>query len=134
MRKKKKALKVANLFSPQKQTAKRGQSLTFIIHFNMLKEIVEKFSSKAEIAIDVFKKAVILTFMIILCFTFLTAISTFIYGSFYYAFVPAPQIKDHLYPQFTPCEERPEKCSFLNASAQLQGTVLNLNTYFRAYI
>ena len=87
----------------------------------MLKEIVAKVSSRAEIALEVIKKAVTLTFMIILCLSFLTAISTFIYGSFYYAFVPKPQIRAQLYPQFTPCEEKPGKCSFLNASAKLQG-------------
>ena len=42
--------------------------------------------------------------------------SVFIYGSFYFAFVPAPAHRAPLFLGFEPCENSPTKCGFMNAS------------------
>ena len=49
----------------------------------------------------------------------LFVLSTFIYGSFYFAFVPAPIHEGPVHLVFHPCEEKIGKCGFLNANVSL---------------
>jgi hypothetical protein len=49
----------------------------------------------------------------------LLGIAIFIYGSFYYAFVPLPIHRGPVHLIFEPCQEEMRKCGFLNASINL---------------
>ena len=49
----------------------------------------------------------------------LLAISGFIYGSFYFAFVPSPIHQGPVFLIFEPCHEKMGKCGFLNSSLSL---------------
>lgn len=49
----------------------------------------------------------------------LLGIAVFIYGSFYFAFVPSPIHQGPVHLIFEPCQEKMAKCGFLNASLSL---------------
>ena len=46
-------------------------------------------------------------------------ISAFIYGSFYFAFVPPPIHSGPVHLVFEPCDENQGKCGYLNSSLSL---------------
>ena len=49
----------------------------------------------------------------------LLMVAMFIYGSFYFAFVPSPIHKGPVHLIFEPCHEKLGKCGFLNSSVSL---------------
>ena len=59
------------------------------------------------------------TIILIVSLYLLFLLSTFIYGSFYFAFVPAPIHQGPVHLIFEPCQEKMGKCGFLNASVLL---------------
>ena len=59
------------------------------------------------------------TIILIISFYLLFLLATFIYGSFYFAFVPAPIHQGPVHLIFEPCQEKIGKCGFLNASVVL---------------
>ena len=57
--------------------------------------------------------------MVFLTSGLLLGIAIFIYGSFYYAFVPLPIHEGPVHLIFDPCNEKMGKCGYLNASINL---------------
>ena len=57
--------------------------------------------------------------MVFLTSGLLLGIAIFIYGSFYYAFVPLPIHQGPVHLIFEPCHEKMGKCGYLNSSINL---------------
>ena len=57
--------------------------------------------------------------MVFLTSGLLLGIAIFIYGSFYYAFVPLPIHEGPVHLIFDPCNEKMGKCGYLNSSINL---------------
>ena len=72
-----------------------------------------------EHTIDLLKYITYQTIQLILAFGLLLALSVFIYGSFYFAFVPAPIHSGPVHLIFKPCDSKMGACGFLNASLTL---------------
>jgi len=84
--------------------------------YSQVKQIPKKAGDELEKATDVARMVALRTFITILTVIILILASVFIYGSFYFAFVPAPAHRAPLFLGFEPCETSPTKCGFLNAS------------------
>ena len=74
---------------------------------------------KAEEAFSVTRTLVYQSMVVFLTSGLLLGIAIFIYGSFYYAFVPLPIHQGPVHLIFEPCQEKMGKCGFLNASINL---------------
>lgn len=84
--------------------------------YSQVRQIPKKAGDELEKATDVARMVALRTFIAILTVIILILASVFIYGSFYFAFVPAPAHRAPLFLGFEPCETSPTKCGFLNAS------------------
>ena len=76
-------------------------------------------TQKIEDVVVLARAIVTQTIIFIVSAILLFVLSTFIYGSFYFAFVPAPIHQGPVHLVFQPCEEKMGKCGFLNANVTL---------------
>lgn len=74
---------------------------------------------RVEDTLNIMKGIVYQTFMFSLTSGLLILISIFMYGSFYFAFVPSPIHQGPVHLTFNPCHTEPGKCGFLNATIQM---------------
>ena len=76
-------------------------------------------TEQLEVVLEVTRSVVYFSVIAVLTVALLTFVSVFMYGTFYFAFVPSPEHAGPLFPVFEPCEARAGKCGFLNASVAL---------------
>ena len=81
-----------------------------------VKELPGQAILTVEQVMEIIKLVLSRTLIVLLTVTILVLVSLFIYGSFYFAFVPAPAHKAPLYLSFEPCQDSPSKCGYLNAT------------------
>lgn len=87
--------------------------------FAQIRAIPEAATQKAEALILLARALIIQSITIVLASGLLFVVSVFIYGSFYFAFVPSPVHQGPVHLVFEPCQEKMGKCGFLNASLSL---------------
>ena len=66
--------------------------------------------------VETVRLTVAYTAVAVLSFSLLITISVFMYGTFYFAFVPAPAHEGEVFPVFEPCDGQMGKCGFLNGT------------------
>ena len=81
-----------------------------------VRELPAKTAEKIELLLDFTKSTVYYSIILGLLFSLLLYISIFMYGTFYFAFVPVPEHEGPIYPIFEPCEQEIGRCGFLNGS------------------
>ena len=105
-----------------------------------VRQIPSKASAKIESLFDVTKTLIYYTIVASLTYSLLLLVSgefstrngklldftylnvlVFMYGTFYFAFIPAPDHEGAIHPVFVPCEKTPSKCGFLNATVAFSG-------------
>ena len=74
---------------------------------------------RAEELFGIGKTVLYQSVMVFLTSGLLLGIAIFMYGSFYYAFVPLPIHQGPVHLIFEPCQEKMGKCGYLNASINL---------------
>ena len=74
---------------------------------------------KAEEVFNVTATLIYQSMVVLLTSGLLLGIAIFIYGSFYYAFVPLPIHQGPVHLIFEPCQEKMGKCGYLNATINL---------------
>jgi len=84
--------------------------------YTKVKQIPQRASDELERVTDIARLVALRTLIVVLTVAILILASVFIYGSFYFAFVPAPAHRAPLFLGFEPCENSPTKCGFMNAS------------------
>lgn len=86
---------------------------------NRVRGLPSKASEQIEVLLELTKSMIYYTVVISLTLNLLGTVSVFMYGTFYFAFVPAPQHEGAIHPTFVPCERVMGKCGFLNATVEL---------------
>ena len=84
--------------------------------YSQVRELPRKAGDELDRLADATRLVAVRTLIAVLTVVILVLASVFIYGSFYFAFVPAPAHRAPLFLGFEPCETSPTKCGFLNAS------------------
>lgn len=84
--------------------------------YSQVRQLPRKAGDELDRLADVGRLVALRTLIAVLTVVILVLASVFIYGSFYFAFVPAPAHRAPLFLGFEPCETSPTKCGFLNAS------------------
>ena len=74
---------------------------------------------RAEDTFNIARNIIFNVIQVILASGLLLAVAVFIYGSFYFAFVPSPLHSGPVHLGFEPCHEQMGKCGFLNSSLVL---------------
>ena len=74
---------------------------------------------KTEEVFNVTATLIYQSMVVLLTSGLLLGIAIFIYGSFYYAFVPLPIHQGPVHLIFEPCQEKMGKCGYLNATINL---------------
>jgi len=84
--------------------------------YSQVRQLPRKAGDELDRLADAARLVAVRTLIAVLTVVILVLASVFIYGSFYFAFVPAPAHRAPLFLGFEPCETSPTKCGFLNAS------------------
>lgn len=84
--------------------------------FGKAKEVPEKAAVKADEFVQLIRQIIQRIVIFFITAVSLVLASAFIYGSFYFAFVPAPTHQAPIFLGFEPCVDTPTKCGFLNAT------------------
>ena len=75
-------------------------------------------TEQLEVVLEVTRSVAYFSVIAVLTVALLTFVSVFMYGTFYFAFVPSPEHAGPLFPVFEPCHESMGKCGFLNGTVR----------------
>jgi len=86
---------------------------------NQIDETISSGKSKLKNTIDSGREWIYRFVIVTLTALVLIFASVFMYGSFYFAFIPVVEHEASLHVGFQPCFDTPQKCGFINASVSM---------------